>query len=73
MVNYMNDKSSIIEMAYQKKRVFAQCASMHFKLSDEYKRLSNIEDVLEIAISVILCGVTFLDCEKTESDRKSVV
>lgn len=50
-------------MANNKRRVFDQCASMHFKLSDEYKYLANIEDALEIVISVILCGVTFLDCE----------
>ena len=37
---------------------------MHFKLSDEYKILANIEDCIEVLISVILCGVTFLDCEK---------
>lgn len=64
MVNLMNSESKIINMANKKKDVFDLCASMHFKLSDEYKRLSNIEDALEIAISVILCGITFLDCEK---------
>ena len=64
MGNLMNSESKIIDMANKKKKVFDQCASMHFKLSDEYKLLSNIEDAIEIAISVILCGVTFLDCEK---------
>ena len=59
MGNLMNSESKIIDMANKKKKVFDQCASMHFKLSDEYKLLSNIEDAIEIAISVILCGVTF--------------
>lgn len=60
----MDGKSNIIDMANKKKKVFDQCASMHFKLSDEYKRLSIFEDIFEIAISVLLCGITFLDCEK---------
>ena len=64
MVNHMNDESKIFELAKDKKRIFDQCASMHFKLSDEYKCRSNIEDALEIVMSVILCGITFLDCEK---------
>lgn len=53
-----------IEMAKTKKRVFDQTASMHFKLSDEYKIKYTVEDALEIIISITLCGVTFLDCEK---------
>lgn len=59
----MDDKD-IIEIAKNKKRIFDQTASMHFKLSDEYKFLSNLEDTIEIIISVVLCGITFLDCEK---------
>lgn len=58
------DSNKVLDLAREKKRVFDQTASMHFKLSDEYNRLSNIEDALEIIVSVILCGVTFLDCEK---------
>lgn len=58
------DNKDIIEVAKNKKRIFDQTASMHFKLSDEYKFMSNLEDTIEIIISVILCGITFLDCEK---------
>ena len=58
------DNKDIIEVAKNKKRIFDQTASMHFKLSDEYKFLSNLEDIIEIIISVVLCGITFLDCEK---------
>ena len=65
MGNLMNSESKIIDMANKKKKVFDQCASMHFKLSDEYKLLSNIEDAIEIAISVILCGVTFWTARST--------
>ena len=36
MGNLMNSESKIIDMANKKKKVFDQCASMHFKLSDEY-------------------------------------
>ena len=60
----MDSENKIIDIANKKKKVFDQCASMHFMLSDEYKFRSNIENALEIAVSVILCGVTFLDCEK---------
>lgn len=56
--------TTVLDLAKKKERIFDQTASMHFKLSDEYKRLSNAEDAIEIIISVILCGVTFLDCEK---------
>ena len=58
------DKKIILDLANKKKKGFDQMASMHFKLSDKYKRFSNIEDTIEIVISVLLCGVTFLDCEK---------
>jgi len=58
------DNKDIIEVAKNKKRIFDQTASMHFKLGDEYKFMSNLEDTIEIIISVILCGITFLDCEK---------
>ena len=39
-------------------------ASMHFRLSDEYKNYSNVEDAIEIIISVLLCGITFLDYQE---------
>lgn len=58
------DKKIILDLAIKKKKGFDQMASMHFKLSDKYKRFSNIEDTIEIVISVLLCGVTFLDCEQ---------
>lgn len=58
------DNAIVFDLAKKKKKVFDQMTSMHFKLSDEYKRLSNIEDAIEIIVSVLLCGVTFLDCEK---------
>ena len=57
-------KDEVMELVNKKKRVLDQMASMHFKLSDEYKRWVTIEDVIEIVISVVLCGITFLDCEK---------
>jgi len=53
-----------IEMAENKKRIFDQTASMHFKLSDKYKIKCTVEDIVEIIISITLCGVTFLDREK---------
>lgn len=53
-----------IEMAENKKRIFDQTASMHFMLSDEYKIKYTVEDAVEIIISILLCGVTFLDYEK---------
>lgn len=56
--------STSIEMAESKKKIFDQTASMHFKLSDEYKCKYIIEDAVEIIASIVLCGVTFLDCEK---------
>lgn len=58
------DKKMILDLANKKKKSFDQMASMHYKLSDKYKRFSSIENAIEIVISVLLCGVTFLDCEK---------
>lgn len=58
------DKKTILDLVNKKKKGFDQLASMHFKLSDKYKRFSSIEDAVEIVISVLLCGVTFLDCEQ---------
>ena len=58
------DKKAILDLANKKKKVFDQMASMHFKLSDKYKLFSNTEDTIEIVISVLLCGVTFLDCKQ---------
>lgn len=53
-----------MEMAENKERVFDQTASMHFKLSDEYKLKYTFEDAVEIVFSIFLCGITFLDSEK---------
>ena len=58
------DKKTILDLANKKKKGFDQMASIHFNLSDKYKRFSSIEDAIEIIVSVLLCGVTFLDCEK---------
>lgn len=58
------DGNAILDFARKKKKGFDQMASMHFKLSDKYKRLSSVEDAIEIVVSVLLCGVTFLDCEQ---------
>ncbi|MFB0919923.1 MAG: hypothetical protein QMB62_03435 [Oscillospiraceae bacterium] len=60
----MNNEKTALEIANSKKRIFDQMASMHFKLSDEYKRLASIEDAVEIFVSVVLCGITFLDFQK---------
>lgn len=58
------DKKTILDLANKRKKGFDQMASMHFKLSDKYKRFSSIEDIVEIVVSVLLCGVTFLDYEQ---------
>ena len=58
------DKKMILDLAKKREKGFDQMASMHFKLSDKYKCFSSIEDTVEIVISVLLCGVTFLDCEQ---------
>lgn len=58
------DKQTILDFADKKKKGFDQMASMHFKLSDKYKLFSNLEDAIEIVISVLLCGITFIDCER---------
>lgn len=60
----MDNKKAGLDVAYNKKRIFDQMASMHFRLSDEYKRLASIEDAIEIIISVTLCGITFLDYQE---------
>jgi hypothetical protein len=57
----MNNENLAINEARNKKRVFDQMASMHFKLSDEYRRWARFEDAIEIAVAVSLCGVTFLN------------
>ena len=64
MVVNMDSKKAGLNVAYNKKRIFDQMASMHFRLSDEYKRLASIEDAIEIIISVALCGITFLDYQE---------
>lgn len=60
----MSEKKDGLDIAKNKKRIFDQMASMHFRLSDEYKRLTCIEDAIEIIISVALCGITFLDYQE---------
>lgn len=60
----MNDKKTGLDVAKSKKSVFDLMASMHFRLSDEYKHYSSIEDAIEIIVSVLLCGITFLDYQE---------
>ena len=60
----MSDKSAGLDIANNKKRIFDQMASMHFRLSDEYKHFACIEDAIEIIVSVALCGITFLDFQE---------
>lgn len=60
----MDIKKGSLDVAYSKKRIFDQMASMHFMLSDKYKRLAIIEDIIEIIISIALCGITFLDFQE---------
>lgn len=57
----MGEKKTGLDIADNKKRIFDQMASMHFRLSDEYKFFASMEDAIEIIVSVILCGITFLD------------
>lgn len=69
----MDKNNMALDAAKKKRRILDQMASMHFKLSDEYKCKSILEDIFEIAISIILCGITFLDWENyfSISDRIS--
>lgn len=60
----MSNKNAGLDIANNKKRIFDQMASMHFRLSDEYKHFACIEDAIEIIISVALCGITFLDFQE---------
>lgn len=64
MVVKMSDKSAGLDIANNKKRIFDQMASIHFRLSDEYKHFACIEDAIEIIVSVALCGITFLDFQE---------
>ena len=57
-------KRLVYDIANNKKRIFDQMASMHFRRSDEYKHLACIEDAIEIIVSVALCGITFLDYQE---------
>ena len=57
----MEKDNEILERAKDRRRVFDQMTSMHFLLSDKYKRLATIEDVAEICLSVVLCALTFFD------------
>ncbi len=69
----MDKNNMAFNAAKKKKHILDQMASMHFKLSDEYKLKSVLEDIFEISISIILCGITFLDLENyfSISDRIS--
>ncbi len=72
----MSEHKNPIEIAKQKLKVVDQTASMHFKLSDKYKKWTRTEDIIEIIISVLLCGITFLDYDKfieINSDRVSLI
>ena len=60
----MSDKKTGLDVAKSKKSVFDLMASMHFRLSDEYKYYSSIEDAIDIIVSVLLCGITFLDYQE---------
>ena len=44
----MGKDNDILERAKDRRRVFDQMTSMHFLLSDKYKRLAIMEDVAEI-------------------------
>lgn len=57
----MGKGNEILERAKDRRRVFDQMTSMHFLLSDKYKRLAIMEDVVEICLSVVLCALTFFD------------
>ena len=58
------EKKTALDIARNKKRIFDQMASMHFKLSDRYHAFETAEDAVEIIVSVVLCGLTFFDYEK---------
>lgn len=57
----MDERKTALDIANNKKRIFDQMASMHFRLSDTYKCFAGAEDIIEIIVSVVLCGITFLD------------
>lgn len=71
----MSEKNTAIELAKNKRRVFDQIATMHFSLSDKYRRWVKVEDAIEIILSVVLCGITFFDFEKfcSISERASTL
>ena len=77
MINSDNkEKKAALDIAKNKKRIFDQTASMHFKLSDRYHTFETIEDAVEIIASVIMCGLTFFDYEKfigSSPDKATVV
>jgi len=60
----MDNENKSLRIAENRKRVFDQMASMHFKLSDEYNFKAKAEYAIEIIVSILLCGITFLDQEK---------
>lgn len=60
----MSEEHNKFDFAINKKRVYDQTASMHFCLSDYYKKLASLEDAAEIAVSVLLCGLTFFNFQQ---------
>ena len=60
----MDNENKSFTIAENKKRIFDQMASMHFILSDKYNFQSKSEYAIEITVSILLCGITFLDREK---------
>ena len=56
--------SSAMERVDHNLRIYDQMASMHFRLSDKYRNWTVIENIIEIVLSVVLCGCTFLDINK---------
>lgn len=57
----MKNDSTALEYAKKKKRTFDQMASMHFIRADKHSFYAELEDCVEIIISVALCGLTFFD------------
>lgn len=51
-------------------RVYDQMTTMHFSLSEKYHRWTLIEKTIEIVLSVVLCGCTFLDVDKHEALKR---
>lgn len=50
----------ILDSAEKKFRVYDMMTSMFFKLADYYHHVDLVYDVFELALSTLICGVTFL-------------